>query len=41
MAAYPPEGIERFEQFLGTLRSTMDALLADEYANGGPTPTAS
>ncbi len=34
MAAYPPEEIERFEQFLGTLRSTMDALLANEYANG-------
>ncbi|MGW6584151.1 MarR family winged helix-turn-helix transcriptional regulator [Streptomyces globisporus] len=41
MAAYPPEEIERFEQFLGTLRSTMDALLANEYENGGPTPPAS
>ncbi|MEV7459311.1 MarR family winged helix-turn-helix transcriptional regulator [Streptomyces rubiginosohelvolus] len=40
MAAYPPEEIERFEQFLGTLRSTMDALLANEYENGGPTPPA-
>ncbi|MFD0423086.1 MarR family winged helix-turn-helix transcriptional regulator [Streptomyces parvus] len=40
MAAYPPEEIQRFEQFLGTLRSTMDALLADEYENGGPTPPA-
>ncbi|WYB30410.1 MarR family winged helix-turn-helix transcriptional regulator [Streptomyces sp. SM1P] len=40
MAAYPPEEIERFEQFLGTLRSTMDALLANEYENGGPTSPA-
>ncbi|MCT6776060.1 MarR family winged helix-turn-helix transcriptional regulator [Streptomyces rubiginosohelvolus] len=41
MAAYSPQEIERFEQFLGTLRSTMDALLANEYENGGPTPPAS
>ena len=40
MQAYSPQEIQRFEQFLGTLRSTMDGLLANEYENGGPTPPA-
>ncbi len=30
VAEYPPEEIERFESFLGHLRSTMDDLLAEE-----------
>ncbi|MFD5938233.1 MarR family winged helix-turn-helix transcriptional regulator [Streptomyces griseus] len=38
MAAYSPQEIERFERFLGGLRSTMDSLLADEYRDGGPAP---
>ncbi|MFD5642909.1 MarR family winged helix-turn-helix transcriptional regulator [Streptomyces anulatus] len=38
MAAYSPQEIQHFENFLGTLRTTMDALLAHEYEGGGPTP---
>ncbi|MCX4518369.1 MarR family winged helix-turn-helix transcriptional regulator [Streptomyces anulatus] len=38
MAAYSPQEIQHFEKFLGTLRTTMDALLAHEYEGGGPTP---
>ncbi|MFH9296081.1 MarR family winged helix-turn-helix transcriptional regulator [Streptomyces sp. NPDC017520] len=38
MAAYSPQEIQRFEQFLGGLRSTMDTLLANEYRDGGPGP---
>ncbi|MEU6953707.1 MarR family winged helix-turn-helix transcriptional regulator [Streptomyces sp. NPDC045714] len=38
MAAYPPREIQRFEEFLGGLRSTMDTLLANEYRDGGPAP---
>ncbi len=38
MAAYSPQEIQHFESFLGTLRTTMDALLAHEYEGGGPTP---
>ncbi|MEW2065466.1 MarR family transcriptional regulator [Streptomyces sp. NPDC007346] len=37
MAAYSPHEIRRFEGFIGDLRSTMDALLANEYRDGGPT----
>lgn len=40
MAAYSPQEIQHFENFLGTLRTTMDALLAHEYEGGGPTPPA-
>lgn len=40
MAAYSPQEIQHFENFLGTLRTTMDALLAHEYEDGGPTPPA-
>ncbi|MFJ5047598.1 MarR family winged helix-turn-helix transcriptional regulator [Streptomyces sp. NPDC088719] len=36
MAAYSPREIQRFEEFLGTLRTTMDALLTEEYEGGGP-----
>ncbi|WP_018511341.1 MarR family transcriptional regulator [Streptomyces sp. ScaeMP-e10] len=36
MSAYSPQEIQRFEDFIGRLRSTMDALLADEYRDGGP-----
>ncbi|WP_374228970.1 MarR family winged helix-turn-helix transcriptional regulator [Streptomyces sp. DH8] len=36
MAAYSPQEIQRFEDFLGTLRTTMETLLANEYGNGGP-----
>lgn len=38
MAAYSPQEIQHFENLLGTLRTTMDALLAHEYEGGGPTP---
>ncbi|NEB40246.1 MarR family transcriptional regulator [Streptomyces sp. SID14515] len=38
MAAYSPQEIQRFEDFLGRLRSTMDTLLANEYRDGGPGP---
>lgn len=38
MAAYSPQEIQQFEEFLGTLRTTMGALLANEYEGGGPTP---
>ncbi|MFD8058685.1 hypothetical protein ACFXA0_34915 [Streptomyces cyaneofuscatus] len=37
MSAYSPQEIQRFEDFIGRLRSTMDALLAHEYRDGGPT----
>ncbi len=41
MAVYTPQDVEHFEGFLVRLRTTMDGLLANEYANGGPTPPAS
>ncbi|MFI1935107.1 MarR family winged helix-turn-helix transcriptional regulator [Streptomyces sp. NPDC020330] len=41
MAAYSPREIQHFEEFLGTLRTTMDALLANEYEGGRPTPPPS
>ncbi|WP_411079136.1 MarR family winged helix-turn-helix transcriptional regulator [Streptomyces sp. cmx-18-6] len=36
MSAYSPQEIQRFEDFIGRLSSTMDALLANEYRGGGP-----
>ncbi|WP_430542756.1 MarR family winged helix-turn-helix transcriptional regulator [Streptomyces iconiensis] len=36
MSQYPPELLQRFEGFLGHLRTTMDTLLAHEYDGKGP-----
>ncbi|MCX4652428.1 MarR family transcriptional regulator [Streptomyces microflavus] len=36
MAAYSPQEIQRFEDFIGHLSSTMDTLLDNEYRDGGP-----
>ncbi|MET7500575.1 hypothetical protein ABZS74_09955 [Streptomyces microflavus] len=36
MAAYSPQEIRRFEDFIGHLSSTMDTLLDSEYRDGGP-----
>lgn len=38
MAAYSPQEIQHFEEFLRRLTSTMDTLLANEYRDGGPGP---
>lgn len=38
MAAYSPQEIRRFEDFIGHLSPTMDTLLDDEYRDGGPAP---
>lgn len=38
MAAYSPQEIRRFEDFIGHLSSTMDTLLDNEYRDGGPAP---
>lgn len=36
MSRYPPERLRQFEDFIGHLRETMDALLAHEYHRGRP-----
>ncbi|WP_398864233.1 MarR family transcriptional regulator [Streptomyces sp. C11-1] len=38
MSTYSPQGIQRFEDFIDLLRSTMDTLPANEYRGGGPGP---